>query len=205
MGRRSRRARVATMTAVALAGLAFAAPSASAVFHLMKIREVAPNPAGPDSSFVELQMYEAGQNFVGGHVVNSYNAGGTLLGSFTMSGNVPNGDNQRTILLGDAATPGNPDFVGNLGSYLPTISAGGAVCFENLDCVSWGSFAGFAGLTPSPPGSPAPAIPDGSSLERSIAPNCPTLLEQADDTNNSLTDFSLATPSPRNNATPTTE
>src|SRR5215216_4072090 len=128
MGRRSRRARVATMTAVALAGLAFAAPSASAVFHLMKIREVAPNPAGPDSSFVELQMYEAGQNFVGGHVVNSYQANGMPAGSFTMTGNVPNGENQRTILLGDTATPGAPDFVdGGFAQYFSTLGAGGAV------------------------------------------------------------------------------
>jgi len=43
------------------------------------------------------------------------------------------------------------------------------------------------------------------SLERSIAPGCPTLLEAGDDTDNSSADFTLAAPSPRNNATTPTE
>jgi hypothetical protein len=77
------------------------------------------------------------------------------------------------------------------------------VCFANIDCVAWGNFTGV-GL-PSPPGTPAPAIPDGSSLTRSIAPGCPTLLESGDDTNSSAADFAVTAPSPRNNATVPTE
>ena len=62
------------------------------------------------------------------------------------------------------ATPGSPDYVDPvLGDFLSTISAGGAVCWENIDCVSWGSFTGAASL-PSPPGTPAAAIPTGSAL-----------------------------------------
>ena len=204
MASRARMIRTATVSALAIGALGLTASSASATFHLIKIREVAPNPAGANSSYVELQMYAFGQNLVGGHTLNSYTAAGAVLGSVTLPANVANGDNQRTVLIGDAATPGSPDFVTNIGSYLPTAAAGGAVCWENIDCVSWGNFAGFAGPTPSPPGTPAPAIPAGSALVRSIAPNCPTLLEDADDTNNSVADFSLAPPSPRNNsATPT--
>ena len=81
---------------------------------------------------------------------------------------------------------------------------GGAACFDDIDCVSWGAFTGAA-LLPSPPGNPAPAIPDGSSLTRTIAPGCATLLEAGDDTNNSVTDFTLGAPSPRANAAAPTE
>jgi hypothetical protein len=193
---------------LALAGLAFEAAPAQAVFHLMKIREVylGSSGAGNNDAFIELQMFAAGQNQVGGHDVDYYNATGGLAGSVPIDNDVPNGDNQRTILIGDTAVPGRD--VANvsadaLGEGISVYRSGGAVCFaQNIDCVSWGS---FSGSLPSPNGAPGPAMPDGSSLERSIAPNCPTLLEDADDTNDSATDFALATPSPRNNATAPTE
>jgi hypothetical protein len=188
----------------ACAALLLLPAPAQAVFHLMKVSEVAPSPAGAGSSFIELQMYEAGQNQVGGHMVRTYTSTGTLLGAVPIPSNVGNGDSQRTILIGSAATPGSPDFVTNLDTYLPSAAAGGAVCFESIDCVSWGGFTGAASL-PSATGNPAPAIPTGSSLTRSITPGCNTLLENADDTNNSLADFSIAAPSPRNNSTAPTE
>jgi hypothetical protein len=201
--------RSAAAIALAIGAFGLTPGSASATFHLMKIREVATNPAGPDSSYVELQMYAFGQNFVGGHKITAYTSTGTLLGTSTFppspGGDVANGDNQRTVLVGDTATPGSPDYVDSvLADFLSTASAGGAVCWENIDCVSWGAFTGAASL-PSPPGTPAAAIPDGSALVRSIAPNCPTLLENADDTNNSIADFSIAPPAPRNNSVTPTE
>jgi len=182
-----------------------AASSASANFHLMKVREVATNPAGANSAFIELQMYAPGQNVVGGHPINYYTATGALLGTYELPSNVGNGDSQRTILIGDTATAGTPDFVNDqLADALQTYGPGGAVCFDTIDCVSWGNFTGAA-LLPSPTGSPAPAIADGSSLTRSIAPGCATLLEAADDTDNGAADFALTTPSPRNNSTAPTE
>jgi hypothetical protein len=210
MGCRSRSARVAAMTSAVLTGLALAAPSAGAVFHLMKVREVYLGSAGAsyNDAFIELQMYAAGQNQVGGHAVNYYGAaGGSPAGSIPIDNNVPNGDNQRTILIGDTSVPGSDVSnaqSGQLGDGIHVYAGGGAVCFENIDCVSWGGFTGAASL-PSPTGNPAPAIPDGSSLERSIAPNCATLLEGPDDTDNSLADFFVATPWPRNNAATPTE
>jgi hypothetical protein len=197
MGRRVRMARFALAVGLALAGLAFSAAPAPAVFHLMKIREVQPSTNGGD--FVELQMYSFGQNLVGGHQITAYTESGSVASTFTFPANVGNGENQRTILVANSASP-NPDFVAAVSDLV--LNPSGAVCFENIDCVSWGS---FSGAPMSPTGTPAPAIPAGSSLERSIAPNCPTLLESTDDTNNSLTDFALAAPSPRNNATPPTE
>jgi hypothetical protein len=191
----------------ALTTLGLVAPGASASFHLMSIREIATDPAGANSSYIELQMYSAGQNFVNTHKVNFYTASGGVLASFTLNKDVANGDNQRTILIGDTATAGTPDFVyDQLGDALLTFGPGGAACWDTLDCVSWGTFNNTSGTPlPSPTGPNAPAIPLGSSLERSIAPGCATLLEAGDDTNNSATDFAVATPSPRNNSVTPTE
>jgi hypothetical protein len=71
MGRGSRVGRIALATAVAVAGTALASPAASATFHLMKVREVFPGTAAAshNDAFIELQMYVAGQNLVGGHPV----------------------------------------------------------------------------------------------------------------------------------------
>jgi hypothetical protein len=204
MGRRFRIARVALAASLALMGLAFSAAPAQAVFHLMKIREVYASAANPGSEFVELQMYAAGQNFVQGHAVHFYSAS-TNSPTATFDANVPNGQTQSTILI--ASVQAETEFGVQADKEITLMPSdfdptGGAVCFENIDCVSWGS---FSGSPMSPTGTPAPAIPEGSSLERSIAPNCPTLLENADDTNDSLTDFGIATPTPRNNATAPTE
>jgi hypothetical protein len=203
MGSRATAFRVAIASALALAGVVLVAPSANASFHLMKISEFFPGTAADaDSAFIELQMYAAGQNIVGGRTIDSFVSPGTPLSTFVIPGNVPNGDNQRTILIGDTNVATRDFTYDVLGDVLQPNAGGAAICFEAIDCVSWGT---YSGALPSPAGTNAPAIPDGSSLERSIAPNCATLLESADDTNNSLADFSLATPSPRSNATPPTE
>jgi hypothetical protein len=49
-------------------------------------------------------------------------------------------------------------------------------------------------------------LPAGGTIRRTIAPSCPTLLEDVDEINDSATDFALvASPDPRNNASPPTE
>ena len=73
----------------------------------MSIREVYAVPRIHDS-YVELQMYAAGQNFVGGHSVTVYNASGAL-DRLPSRSPVPvaNSQNQKTILVaasGYAAT-----------------------------------------------------------------------------------------------------
>ena len=81
---------------------ALRAPSAHGAFHLMKVVEVFPGTnAAPDKAFIELQMYAAGQNQVAGHNVTVYNAAGAVTATVPMTAAVPNGENQRTILLGD--------------------------------------------------------------------------------------------------------
>lgn len=177
----------------------------ASTFHLMRIREVYPGSvANPAAEYVELQMFESGQNFVGGHVLRTYDAAGSLVKANTLAADVPNGGNQRTVLL---STPEAEAQFGVQGDEALSPSgqldpAGGAVCWESLDCVSWGS---FSGPLPSASGSPADpgGIPDGMALRRSIAPRCPTLLEEADDSDNSFADFADAFPAPRSNsATP---
>ncbi len=188
--------------AAVLATAALAPPAAEATFHLMRIREVYPgSAANPSAEYVELQMFESGQNFVGGHVLRTYDATGAPVAANTLAADVSNGGNQRTVLL---ATPEAESQFGIQGDDALSPSgqldpAGGAACWEALDCVSWGS---FSGSLPSPSGSPADpsGIPDGMAIRRSIAPGCSTLLEQADDSDDSAADFSDVFPTPRPNA-----
>ncbi len=199
--------RILFATTTALVGAGLLAPAAPASFHLISIREVYPgSTASPDSGYVELQMYSSGQQFVGGHAVIVYNAGGTAVGTFTFPSTLSNGDNQRTILVGDSGVQSAfgvlPDLID---SGFALAVAGGAACWNGTpDCVSWGA---FTGSTPSASGSPADptGIPDGMALGRTIEPNCPTLLEAADDTNDSAADFFDAAPNPRNNSSAVAE
>jgi hypothetical protein len=178
--------------------------TAPATFHEMSIREA--YAGTPESQYVELQMWSAGQNLVGGHVLKTYSAAGVVTSTNTFAGDVPNGANQSTILL---ATPGAEAEFGvtaDTGLAAGSLEAGGgAVCWETLDCVAWGSFAGFAGNVPSPVGSPAAAIPAGMALRRTITPGCATLLEPSDDHDNSAADFSAVFPAPRPNSVAPTE
>lgn len=194
--------RGAGLLTVAVACCLLVAAPASATFHLMRIREAYPGSVeSPQAEYVELQMLEGGQQFVGGHVLRTYGVDGTLLHSNSLASDVANGASQSTILL---ATPeaeaqfgvGADEELSPSGQLDP---AGGAVCWETLDCVSWGA---FGGSTPSPAGPPADpfGIPDGRALRRSIAAGCPSLLEQGDDSDASANDFADAFPAPRPNA-----
>lgn len=193
---------ILTVPMVSLLALTWPA-TAPATFHEMSIREVYPGSlAQPESEYVELQMWAPGQNHVGGHVLKTYNAGGGVTSADTFASDVSGSANQSTILLATPAAEAefgvNADTALSAGVLDP---AAGAVCWENLDCVSWG---GFSGSLPSPAGAPAAAIPDGMALRRTIAPGCATLLEPTDDHDNSAADFSAVFPAPRpNSVTPT--
>jgi hypothetical protein len=186
----------------ALAGIALWAPIASATFHLMNMREVYPgSAANPNAEYVELQMYESGQNLVGGHVLRTYNAVGAVVKANPMGADVPGDANQSTILL---ATPEAEAQFGIAadGALSPSGQldpAGGAVCWEAIDCVSWGSFSGSLPSSAGAPASPS-GIPDEMALRRTIAPGCATLLDPTDDRNNSAVDFLPAFPGPRPNS-----
>jgi Ca2+-binding RTX toxin-like protein len=201
---------IATAVAASLGALAFAG-SASASFHEIQVREVYLGDLGNDS-FIELQMFSAGQTQVAGQTVTLYAADGSVQGvSPSFAGNVTNGQSQRTILIGDTAVT-NRDFAWDMmyetagGGIL---AAGGAACFSgNNDCVTWGNFVdssvnytGTAGTPLLPAG-----IPAGSSITRKLTRGCRTALDRKDDTNNSATDFArTGNPSPRGNAGAITE
>jgi len=201
----SRAPKAALFIALVLCLLALPAAPALATFHLMEIREVYPgSKANPDAQYVELQMRSGGQNLVGGHFVRTFDAAAEPVATSTFPANVPNDANQSTLLL---ATPqAEAEFgIAADGTLAPGIApAGGAVCWETIDCVSWGK---FAGALPSPAGAPAsPAgIPDGMALRRSIALGCATALESGDDTNQSQADFEAVFPAPRPNSVPPSE
>jgi hypothetical protein len=178
------------------------APPAAATFHEMMVREVYPGSvAQPNAEYVELQMWSAGQNFVTGHTIGIYNTSGAAVGTATFAQDVAGGANQSTLV---AATPAAESAFGGFvaDAELPPgllNPAGGAVCWEALDCVAWGS---FSGATKSPTGQAAAAdgIPDGMALRRTIEPGCATLLEPGDDRDDSALDFSAVFPSPRPNS-----
>jgi hypothetical protein len=211
--RRGTRAFIGALGA-ALAVSLLGAASASATFHLMKIREISPG-SGSNDSYVEIQMYAPFQSFLSNGAelaVCDSNCSLTpaTFGSFS---NVPNGDSQDTVLFGDSGVPsGSKDF--NVALDLDSIQSGGAVCYLSepgfADCVSWGNFNNNATLvsdygSSANPGTPAPALSSGMALRRSIAPGCPTLLEPGDDTNDSAVDFAVTTPDPRKNSVAPTE
>lgn len=201
--------RIALVAALASLALACGAPVASASFHLIKIRQIHPSNGMFGGEWVELQMYEPGQNFVAGKVIRTFQPGGTENSLYVIPGNAPTGDNQRTILISSLFTPAGvaADFVAPV-NELQMTGQDGAVCYTNndpptytpIDCVSYGNFTGTL-----PAGTPAVATPFESTLDRKITPNCPTALDSADDTDNSAADFALSTQAPRNNATAPTE
>jgi hypothetical protein len=184
---------------VVATALATLPATASAAFHLIKVREVYPGQS--NDSYVVLQLYATNERFVEGSSVTLYNSSGTVVNTSTFPSSVPNGANQQTILVGDsgaqAAFGVAPDLT-DAGLNIP--AGGGAVCWASIyDCMSWGN---FSGSTSSPTGSPASpgGVTAGKALHRTIEPGCPTLLESGDDSNDSATDFSEQNPDPRNNA-----
>jgi hypothetical protein len=192
----------ATILAVASVAALTASP-ALATFHEMSIREVYP---AADSSYVELQMWAGGQNFVSGHHLVIYDSVGKVAENFKFAANVASGANQATIVVGDTSYPLTFDEMPPPDETDPSLDlspAGGAACWSEgspPDCVSWGNFSG--GALPSATGSPAApgGVPSGMALRRSIDPGCPTFLEPTDDHDNSAADFSVDFPAPRPNS-----
>lgn len=194
-----------TVFAALLGSLAFAG-SASATFHQIFVKEVFLG-TGSNDAFVELQMWAAGNNLVNGQQVQIYGADGAFSSESTLDGvnaDVDNGQNQRTILIGDTGVEGRDFTYGPMTDVTQFLSGGGALCFEgSLDCVAWGSFSETAGTLPSEHGTPflPGGIPTGASITRKVTRGCQTALDAKDDTNNSAADFVRTnTPSPRGNS-----
>jgi hypothetical protein len=181
-------ARLLVVSSLVTAGLAVAPSAARADFHFMEVQEVSAGTiAHPNADFAELEMTQPNQGVVSGHQLILYDAAGSAM-ECTLPGNVPNDDLGHPVLIGTTEFQANeafddPDFL------IPPLlhSDGGAVCWEDIDCVSWGT---FSGTTTHPAGTPeAGGIPPDQSIDR-VA-----------DTNNSDTDFvDDPTPDPNANA-----
>ena len=147
--------RVSDDLAAVLCLIAAVPASASASFHLIKIREVGnANPA----DYVELQMYASGENFVAGHFIHTYDSAGAELSTSNSSQRVAEGGNQRTILVGRDTVA----MAGHARLRRPRgVGADGAVCY--LDTLrrprSTASPAPFTSPGALPTGTPASRAP----------------------------------------------
>src|SRR3954452_20158449 len=100
-------ARFLTVMAVAAFGLLLTAASASATFHLMKVREISPGTDGSDNSYVEVQAYAPFQNFLSnGAKIAVCNSNPSLVpGETTNFSDLANGNSQDTVVFGDSGVP----------------------------------------------------------------------------------------------------
>ncbi len=190
------------LLAAAIALLSFPWP-ADAAFHFMKIREIFPGTASsPSAQYIELQMYSANQTQLSGHAITVYNATGTSVGSFAFTGNVSTGTTQSTVLIATTQAVTLFGISADLTMTAVIPSAAGAVCFDTIDCVSWGNFTGTLGSSAGTPfNQNGGGLTIGHAIRRDISAGTSTLLEASDDTNNSNNDFDcVATAQPKNNA-----
>ena len=176
--------------------LVLAAGPSLASFHEMRIVELSPGTvSAPLAQYVVLQMCSPNQNFVSGHTVFFFNAAGTQIDMATFGAMVANGQDQRLILV---ATPQAAQLLGvaaDLTMPAQILRAGGKVCWDasNLDCVSWGSYAGSSTGTGTP-FSAASGLQLGKAIHRKLAiAGSPTHLDCTggvfDDTDDSASDF----------------
>jgi len=195
-----RRRKLALTAALALVAFGAMAPLARADDSQIRISEVYSDGSVAKGDYVELQLMASGQQIGPSRLIRAYAANGTPSPTILQIPDfaLPASESQRTVLLGWDSNP-NVD-VGFSTFPIPPLT-GGAVCFLDSvtvakDCVSWGN---FTGSIPGATGAPAPALNANQSLTRTEARGCPTLLDAPDDTDNSAADFSLQSPSPRNN------
>ena len=130
--------RVGVFLGVVLAALAV---PAQASFHLWKITEVYSNTDG-SVQFVEMVNASSGENFVGGHVLQSRNPNNSMRTTFTVPSNLPSAETAGKSLLfataGFAVVAGvTPDFTLPAAFMNPL---GGSVDWAGVDSITFGAF-----------------------------------------------------------------
>ena len=153
--------------------------------------------AQPDSEYVELQMWSPGQNLVDGHIDRHLRCAGTPTGSADVRGTSQAAPTRAPSLPPRPRRSAQFGITADVGLAPGLLDpVGGAVCWESLDCVSWGDFTGSVNSPTRIAGRSGGTSPTAWRCGGRIAPDCPTLLEAADDTDNSATDFADAFPEP---------
>ena len=173
----------------------------------MQIREVYPGSAAEPRRRVRRAADVGSRARTSSAATSSrtYNATGALVDSNHLPADVADGANQSTFLI---ATPRGRSAVRDhrrrrSAPPSPLDPAGGAVCWEDLDCVAWGSFSG----TPPAPGRHAgrrrsPTAWRCGGRSRRAARPCSS---PNDDRDNSAADFEAVFPAPRPNSVAPTE
>ncbi len=156
--------------------------------------------AAPDAQFVMLQMWAAGQA-AGGHAVTVEDSDGTPIGAYTFPAPtvLANSASQDTVLLATSEAQALFNVTADLTMAPFTADGGARFCWAGIaDCVSVGAFT--APSTGS--GDPFPVFERvGLAFTRRLdLAGGASALDPLDDTNDSLSDFLLAPPVPRNNA-----
>ena len=167
------------------------ATRASASFHLMKIVEVFPGTvADPTAQYVMLQMYFPGQTFVSGHSLSVFDADGVAQGTFTFASDVANGADLATILIATTSAQALFGISADLTMAMAIEPAGGAACWDVVDCVAWGDFStpnALPSVLDATFNAPAGLMP-GMAMHRDLS------------SGGGATDFVFASPAPKNNA-----
>jgi hypothetical protein len=192
---------IVSLALLGCCAMAALAPPAHAEVDEIMVREVYAG-GGANDSYVVLQASVPDQNEVTGSSLTAYGVTGTVMGTGTFQGDVPNGQSQMTLLVADSGYLSS-QLAGPVPNLtMPSLNlnpSGGAVCWESFDCVSWGD---FTGTTPSPTGENGPAMTSSVmyAINRNIDRGCPAALDADDDTDDTLADFAKRLPNPRNNA-----
>ena len=190
-----------TCLALALAAVALALSpvSARATFHLIKIREVYPgSSASPEAEYVELQMYASGQNLVAGHSLDFLTRPARKWSpppSAQMCRTAPTRHARRRDSGGRIA-------VRDRGRYRPARRPSSPAGERSAGKPRLRFLGELSRRRPRalrlPGRSPRDSRRDGPAPDD--RPNCPTLLEAGDDTDDSAADFANVFPAPRPNA-----
>jgi hypothetical protein len=186
-----------------LAALVAVATPAAATFHEISVVEVhGGSPAAPDAQYVVLRTFSAGQRFLAGHPMQYWDAGGSFLDAFAFTDDVANGAEQARILIATSTAERLFGVVADLRVPAVMEVEGGKLCFDVVDCFSWGSYPGDDAGTPYQTGT---GLGDGLAAKRRLdvcqdAGCSDGELDAADDTGDSADDFVTGTPAPRNNA-----
>ena len=179
----------------------------SAGGHLLKIVQAyGGDVSHPDAQYVQLQMYFGGHGHVAGNFISFFDAAGAEIGlPATFASNVPIELDQSTILIATSSAQTLFGIEADLQMPAQLNIAGGKVCYEwpafEIDCFGWGSFAALPDASIGTPFNVGVGLPAGDAAKRDLSVSgSPTILESADDTNQSANDFDAANPAPRNNA-----